>query len=280
MNDHEKVSLRIKELLVIMEKLRSPGGCPWDREQTMHSLRPCILEEAYELVEAIERDDDPSVSEECGDLLLQVVFISCLAAEENRFGLAEVIEGLNSKLVRRHPHVFGEQKIDTSDAVLRNWERIKQKERKARNNDTSVFAGVPRNLPALARARRIQERAAKKGFDWLPEETEPVISKIREEIEELSGAVASGNGDSIEEEMGDLLFAMVNLSRRLGYEAEFSLQRANRKFMDRFRFIEESVESSDRNWSDYSLEELEDLWQKAKKNLNLDSSVDATHCRR
>jgi XTP/dITP diphosphohydrolase/tetrapyrrole methylase family protein/MazG family protein/ATP diphosphatase len=280
MNDPEKVSLKTKELLEIMQKLRSPGGCPWDREQTMDSLRPCILEEAYELVEAIERDDDSSVSEECGDLLLQVVFISCLAAEENRFDLAEIIEGLNMKLVRRHPHVFGEQTIDTSDAVLKNWERIKQKERKAKNDDPSVFAGIPRNLPALARSRRIQERAAKRGFDWLPGETAPVIGKIREEIEELSGAVASGDGNNIEEEMGDLFFAMVNLSRRLGFEAEFSLQKANRKFMDRFRFIEENVESSGRDWSDYSLEELEDLWQLAKKTRRFDSSADSTHCRR
>ncbi len=280
MNEPENVSLKFKELLGIMKKLRGPGGCPWDREQTMESLRPCILEEAHELVEAIEGGDDSSVSEECGDLLLQVVFISCLAGEENRFGLTEVIEGLNRKLVRRHPHVFGEQKIDSSDAVLKNWERIKQKERKAKNEDPSVFAGIPRDLPALSRSRRIQERAAKKGFDWLPGETVPVIGKIREEIDELSEAVASGNGDNIEEEMGDLFFAMVNLSRRLGLEAEFSLQKANRKFMDRFRFIEESVESSDREWSDYSLEELEDLWQLAKNTRRSENNVDATHCRR
>lgn len=259
---------RFERLLEIMEKLRSPGGCPWDREQTIESLRPCILEEAYELIEAIERNDPSSISEECGDLLLQVVFIASIGMEEGRFDLAEIIQGLNDKLIRRHPHVFGDVSIDTSEGVMKNWDLIKQGERKKKKNDSSIFAGIPSDLPALVKSQRIQARAAKVGFDWKDGDRESVICKIREEIQELDEAVDHADPDHIEDEMGDLFFALVNLARHLRVEAEFSLQRANRKFVERFRLIEGYVEESGREWSEYSLEELENLWQNAKQSLS------------
>ncbi|GAB6281181.1 MAG: nucleoside triphosphate pyrophosphohydrolase [Thermovirga sp.] len=259
---------RLEQLLQIMEKLRAPAGCPWDREQTLASLRPCILEETYELIEAIERNDSSSISEECGDLLLQVVFIARIGMEEGRFDLADVIQGLNEKLLRRHPHVFGGAKIETSEGVMKNWDLIKQRERKKKERDSSIFAGIPPNLPALVKSQRIQARAAKVGFDWKEGDLEAVIGKIREEVQELSEAIAHVESDHIDEEMGDLFFAMVNLARHLGIEAEFSLQRANRKFVERFRLIEGYVEESGREWSDYSLDELENLWQNAKRTLS------------
>ncbi len=259
---------RLEQLLQIMDRLRAPGGCPWDREQTLESLRPCILEEAYELIEAIERDDSSSISEECGDLLLQVVFIAWIGMEEGRFDLADVIQGLNEKLLRRHPHVFGDVRIETSDGVMKNWDMIKQGERKKKERDSSIFAGIPPNLPALVKSQRIQARAAKVGFDWKDGDLEAVIGKIREETRELSEAVANVEPGHIEEEMGDLFFALVNLARHLKIEAEFSLQRANRKFTDRFRLIERYVEESGREWSEYSLDELEGLWRNAKESLS------------
>lgn len=268
MEDITVLNERLERLMQIMERLRGPGGCPWDREQTLESLRPCILEEAYELIEAIERDDSSSISEECGDLLLQVVFIACIGMEEGRFNLADVIQGLNEKLLRRHPHVFGDVRIGTSEGVMKNWDLIKQGERRKKEKDSSIFAGIPPNLPAMAKSHRIQERAAKVGFDWEAGDLESVIGKVREEIGELSEAIAIEEQDHIEDEIGDLFFAMVNLSRHLKIEAEFSLQRANRKFMQRFRLIEGYVEESGRKWSDYSLEELEDLWRNAKKSLS------------
>ncbi|MDO9509436.1 MAG: nucleoside triphosphate pyrophosphohydrolase [Thermovirgaceae bacterium] len=255
------------QLIKIMDRLRGPGGCPWDREQTLESLRPCILEEAYELIEAIERDDSSSISEECGDLLLQVVFITWIGMEEGRFDLADVVRELNEKLLRRHPHVFGEEKIGTSEDVKKNWDMIKQKERRNWERDSSLFAGIPPDLPALVKSRQIQERAARVGFDWGEGNIEPILDKIHEEIREFSAAVASDDADHIEDEMGDMFFALVNLARHLKIEAESSLQRANRKFVERFRFIEIHVEKSGRAWSDYSLEELEVLWQSAKKAL-------------
>lgn len=266
------LTLQMERLVQIMGALRDPGGCPWDREQTMGSLKPCILEEAYELIEAIETGEASSISEESGDLLLQVVFISQLAMEEGLFDLAGVLRGLNEKLIRRHPHVFGDQTIETSDGVKQNWDRIKQGERKKKLVDSSVFAGIPRNIPALVRSRQIQERAAKVGFDWDKGDIEPLLRKISEEIQELVEAISLREEEHIEEELGDLFFALVNLSRHLEIEAEFSLQKANYKFMERFRFIENYVGSSGRKWEDYSLDELEDIWQSAKKALSAEKA--------
>ncbi|HOI81505.1 MAG: nucleoside triphosphate pyrophosphohydrolase [Thermovirgaceae bacterium] len=256
---------QMDRLLSIMKRLREPGGCPWDREQTLKSLRSFILEEAYELVDAIEREEPGSICEECGDLLLQVVFVARICMEEGLFDLADSIKALNDKLKRRHPHVFGEERVENSSAVRKNWDLIKQGERRIGKKDSSLFAGIPPSLPALVKSRQIQDRAAKVGFDWEEGDLKPLMDKVQEEIKELHEAVASCDSDNIEEEIGDTFFALVNLSRHLRVEAEFSLQRANRKFEDRFRFIEDSVERSGRPWSDYSLEELEILWDNAKR---------------
>lgn len=265
MDNIEKVKEEIERLLSIMKRLREPGGCPWDREQDLFSLRPFILEEAYELVDAIENNDPPSIAEECGDLLLQVVFVARICMEEGLFELADSIKALNEKLLRRHPHVFGSETIETSSGVRKNWDMIKQGERRRKREDSSLFAGIPPSLPALVKSRQIQDRAAKVGFDWKQGDLKPLLDKIQEEIGELEEALASSDREHIEEEIGDVFFVLVNLSRHLEIEAEFSLQRANRKFEDRFRFVEKSVEKGGRPWSDYSLEELEILWDNAKK---------------
>ena len=260
-----KVQEEMDELLSIMGRLREPGGCPWDREQTLESLRPFILEEAYELVDSIEKRDPAAICEESGDLLLQVVFVAQLCMEKGLFDLADSIRCLNEKLVRRHPHVFGGQKLETGSAVSRNWDLIKQGERRLKREDPSLFAGIPPSLPALVKSRQIQERAAKVGFDWEEGDIGSIVDKIHEEMEELNQAIASRDRDHIEEEMGDIFFALVNLSRHFKIEAEFSLQRANRKFESRLRFMEDRVERSGRPWSDYTLGELEAIWDEAKR---------------
>ncbi len=265
MKEQKTCGARIERLLKIMKTLRAPDGCPWDREQTMSTLRPFILEEAYELVAAIDDGDCSKIAEECGDVLLQVVFLSEIAEESGLFGFGDTVEHICEKLVRRHPHVFGDADIRTSGAVKESWEKIKRQERKNASRDESVLAGIPENLPSLIRAFQIQERAAKVGFDWPEGDEKSVFSKIEEEMDELREEIDSGSTDGMEDEMGDLLFAVVNLARRLGVDAEFSLQRANRKFSKRFRLVEEKIACSGRPWEGFSLEELERFWEESKK---------------
>ncbi|HQK26071.1 MAG TPA: nucleoside triphosphate pyrophosphohydrolase [Synergistaceae bacterium] len=251
-------------LLEVMARLRDPGGCPWDREQTWESLKPYVVEEAYELLDAIDSSDDEGIREESGDLLLQTVFIAQIAREEGRFDMGDVLEGLVEKLVRRHPHVFSDVSAETSDAVLRHWERIKSVERRCRGKDLSMLGGIPRSLPALLRAYQMQHRAAKVGFDWPQGDPQPVLNKVQEEIEELREALIRGDKDQVAEEMGDLLFAMVNFGRHLGIDAESALQAACHKFARRFGSVEEAVRLQDRPWESFSLEELEEFWGNAK----------------
>lgn len=264
MSDFKSSASKFTKLTEVMKRLRAPGGCPWDREQTYLSLRRYILEEAYELIEAVESEDISNMREECGDLLLQVVFISCIAEERGEFEIGDVLDTLTEKLIRRHPHVFGDVCAETSEQVLKNWEQIKVGERKERQVDSSVIAGIPRGLPALLRAYRIQERAAKVGFDWPKDNLQPVMDKVEEEIGELKEAIKNHDSENISEELGDLLFAAVNLSRHLKEDPEITLHKACNKFSARFRSVEDSVLGSGREWSDFSLEELEALWQKAK----------------
>ena len=252
-----------ERIVAIMKRLRSPDGCPWDRKQTFQTLTSHVIEEAYELVDALDKGDKNGMCEESGDLLLQVVFISQLAEEEGFFDIAQVLKKLEEKLIRRHPHVFGDARAADSDEARRNWDRIKASER-ADKEDNSVIAGVPRSIPALLRAFQIQERAARVGFDWPKEGLLPLWEKISEETEELKRAIEGECAEEIEEEVGDLLFATVNLSRHLGIDPERALQRTNEKFSARFRFIEERVRESGRQWSSFSLEELDSLWRSAK----------------
>jgi len=251
-------------LLSIMKRLRAPDGCPWDREQNYMSLRRYILEEAYELIEAIESGDLDNMTEECGDVMLQVVFISTIAEERGDFDVCDVLNYISSKLVRRHPHVFGDISVKNSDEVLKNWEQIKSTERKEKNKDDSIIAGVPRGLPALLRSLRIQERAAKVGFDWRKEQLPQLFDKVQEELNEVRHAVAEGNSEAVAEEAGDLLFACVNLSRHLKTDPETALHRATEKFAKRFRFVEQNVAESGREWKDYTLDELDMFWNEAK----------------
>ena len=249
----------LHKLLLLMARLRAPEGCPWDREQTMRSLRPFILEEAYELVEAINRGETEAIREELGDLLLEVVFVNQIAAEQELFGMDEVIRGIHDKLVRRHPHVFETERVSSADKALERWEEIKKREKEKTD---SVLDGVPRSLAALARAQKISSRAAKAGFDW--QSAKEVKAKLDEELEELNEAVASGSSAAVEEEMGDILFAVVNLARHLDVDAEVALSSAIEKFSERFRHLENALRTQGRSVSDADMEELDHLWEKAK----------------
>lgn len=255
------------ELVAIMETLRSPGGCPWDSEQSWKTLRPYLVEETYELIDAIDGEDVQGVLEECGDVLLQVVFIAQIAKEKGLFTIEDVARHIGEKLVRRHPHVFGELTVEDSAEVSRNWESIKAGERRASKRNASVLAGVPQGLPAALRAFQVQGRAAKVGFDWPEGDPEPVLEKVREEAEELLAAFRDGKTGEIEEELGDLLFAVVNFGRHLGFNAEMVLQKANDKFVRRFMRMEQAVAQEGGSWKSYSLEDLEELWQRAKQHV-------------
>lgn len=261
----KEIEEAFSRLIAIMERLRAPDGCPWDREQDFSSLRRYIVEEAYELVEAIEGDGERAIMEESGDLLLQVVFISQIASEQGLFSIRDVLEGICSKLVHRHPHVFGDVNVADSDEVMRNWEAIKTGEKRKKGSDASILSGIPRSMPSLLKAYRIQERAAKFGFDWPAGDTRPVIGKVREELSEVEDALAEENPGGLLEEMGDLFFALVNLSRHCGINPEEALQQASKKFGDRFRHVERSVTESGKAWNDFNLDELEDFWEKAKQ---------------
>ncbi len=258
-------------LVAIMRRLRAPGGCPWDREQTIASLTPYLLEETYEVLDAIEREDWAALSEELGDLLLQPVFQAEIAAGEGHFTIVEPLNAIVEKLIRRHPHVFGTVEAETAGDVLRNWEQIKRGERARKAGaaggeiEASLLDSLPRALPALAQAQRITSRAAKVGFDW-PNIGE-VLDKLHEEIGELDEARRAGDADKVEDEFGDLLFVMANLSRFLKVDAERALRRTNRKFRQRFAYIERRLRERGREIQAATLEEMEALWQEAKQAL-------------
>jgi len=254
----ETVLNNFYELVYVMKRLRSRNGCPWDHQQTHESLKPYLIEETYEVIESIDRNDDEELREELGDLLLQIVFHAQIAAEGGRFTIDDVAAGIVTKLKRRHPHVFGDIEVKDADEVLKNWEQIKKDEGKH-----SVLDGVPDVLPALLKARRVQEKVGRVGFDW--EEHEGPLQKVQEEIEELKSAIHKGNTDHIEEEFGDILFSLVNLSRFLKIDAEESLRKTVGKFSRRFKYIEEQVKKrGDRPIEDYTLDELDSFWEEAK----------------
>lgn len=249
----------LSPLVDVMHRLRSPGGCPWDIVQTHESLRINIIEEVYEVIEAIDLKDYKLLCEELGDLLLQIVFHARMAEETGAFGMQDVIDGITEKLIRRHPHIFGDVKVADAGEVLVNWEAIKKQEKPER---VSALDGVPKGLPALMAAEKLQKKAAKVGFDW--DEMGPVWAKCREEFEELAAAVKEKDAAHTEEELGDLLFAVVNLARFLKVEPELALIGANRKFTRRFEYVEAQVNKSGRDWQDYSLAELDNWWNEAK----------------
>ncbi|HEX2059656.1 MAG TPA: nucleoside triphosphate pyrophosphohydrolase [Thermoanaerobaculia bacterium] len=248
------------ELVQLMTRLRAPGGCPWDRKQTLQSLKPFIIEEAYEVVDAIDRDDRASLAEEVGDMLLEAVFVAEITREEGTFDIYDSVTAIHDKLVRRHPHVFGDVEAKDAEQVVTNWEKLKRDERQAENK--SILSGVPGSLPGLLKAARLTEKAARVGFDW--RRTEDVFEKLDEEIAELREAVAEGNEQNIHDEIGDLLFTIANIARKVGVNPEEALQSTNRKFMSRFESMEARVRERDLNLDQLELEEMDRLWDEAK----------------
>lgn len=251
-------------LVEIIAKLRSPAGCPWDREQTHQSLKRFLLEETYELFEAIDQADPGAVQDELGDVLLQVLLHAQIAKEAGQFTIDDVIQNLSEKLVRRHPHVFGETSVESAEEVKVNWDAIKSKEKRAGSRN-SILDGVPRELPALMRAEKIQKKAAKVGFDW--DYTPEVVAKVREELSELEAAAQAGSQNEVAEELGDLLFAVVNLSRFVSVDPEFALQQATTKFIERFQLLEGYAQEEELDLNELSLAELDQLWERAKAQL-------------
>jgi MazG family protein len=248
------------DLVRLMLRLRGPDGCPWDRKQTLPDLKPYVIEESYEVVDAIDQDDRAALREELGDLLLQAVFIAEITREEGSFDIYDSITAIHDKLVRRHPHVFGDVEANDAEQVLVNWEKQKQDERKAENK--SVLSGVPQAMPALLKASRLTEKAARVGFDW--RRTEDVFDKIDEELRELREVVAAGDQEHIHEEIGDLLFTIANIARKVNVNAEEALQSTNRKFMRRFESMESRVREREQNLDQLELEEMDRLWDEAK----------------
>jgi MazG family protein len=253
----------IDQLRDVVAKLRGPGGCPWDREQTHATLRGGLLEEAYEVVAAIDAGDEANLREELGDLLLQVIFHSQLAAEEGRFDFDEVAQEIADKLLRRHPHVFGAESAETSAAVLVKWDEIKRAEKGCASAAASLLDGLPVGLPALLHAHKVQKKAAKVGFDW--PDPPPILAKVREEIAELEEAIAGGSAAEVEGELGDLLFSVVNLARHLHLEAEVALSGSTEKFSSRFRAMEGLARERGLELAKMTLEEMDVLWEEVKK---------------
>lgn len=253
----------VERLLDIMARLRGPDGCPWDREQTMKSLRPYVLEETYEVLEAIESGDAREHCEELGDLLLQIVFQAQLAREAGQFDFADVAQAIADKLVSRHPHVFGDAQVKDAAGVLTQWVALKQKERAAKGRGTSVLEGVPREMPALARADRLTEKASRVGFDW--PDAGGARAKVDEELRELDEAIATGDPKRMEEELGDLLFAVANLARKLSLPPEEALRNAIGRFVARFEYIEQGLARRGVERGGATLEEMDRLWNEAKR---------------
>lgn len=253
-----KIGEKFVELLEIMEKLRSEDGCPWDKEQTPESILPFFLEEAYELIESVEEKDWQNLQEEIGDILLHAVFQATMAEEENRFGILDSLETITAKLIRRHPHVFGKIPVDAAKSAKQNWEAVKHKEK----GRESRLDGVPETLPSLIRAQRLQEKASYVGFEW--DKIEAVWEKVHEEILELKEAQSEGTFEHIEEEIGDVLFSVVNLSRFLKISSENALRKTNKKFISRFRKVEKELKKRNRSIEDASLAEMDEIWESVK----------------
>jgi MazG family protein len=258
---------KFQRLVDIMARLRAPGGCPWDREQTFETIKPYLLEETYEVLEAIDARDWPGLAEEIGDLLLEAVFFAGIAADERLFSIADSLDAVSEKLIRRHPHVFASGDAKTPEQVVQRWDEIKAEERKSKDDaPKGLLESVPRAMPALVEATQLTSRAARVGFDW--EHPGQVLEKLDEELRELAEARAGGaDHDKIESEMGDLLFVLVNLARFLKVDPEQALRKTNRKFRDRFAYIERKLGERGETPASSTLEEMDGLWREAKETL-------------
>jgi tetrapyrrole methylase family protein/MazG family protein len=252
---------KLERLIDLMKVLRSDQGCPWDREQTHESLKRYLIEETYEYLEVVDLNDKERMCEELGDVLLQVVFHAQIASENGNFSIADVINGICEKMIHRHPHVFGNVSAETSGEVLKNWEEIKKKE-KGNLNQTSVLQDVPKNLPALMRSYKVQQKAAQVGFDW--DDISYVFAKIREEIDELEAEYKKSDKNGIEDELGDVLFSVVNLSRFLKVHPELSLSQSTNKFINRFEYVERRAAELGKKLDEMSLAQMDVLWEEAK----------------
>jgi MazG family protein len=262
---------KFEKLIAIMTRLRGPDGCPWDKQQDSYSLKPMLVEEVYEVLEAIDIKDYDGLAEELGDVLLHIVFQAQLGQESNQFNIDTVIDKITEKLIRRHPHVFGEESASTAEEVIKNWEAIKakEKEEKLKNRTPelrSLLEGISSKLPAIHEAHQISSRVARVGFDW--PDIEGIFAKLQEEVLELKEVISQGDEDEkrerLEDEIGDMLFVIVNIARFLKIDSESALKRANRKFKTRFQFIEAALERQGRTLEEASLEEMEELWRQAK----------------
>jgi tetrapyrrole methylase family protein/MazG family protein len=254
---------KFEQLVAIMAKLRAPDGCPWDREQSFASIKPYLLEETYEVMEAIDKEDWEGLCDELGDLMLQSVFFAQMASEEGKFRIEDSLDAINAKLIRRHPHIFGDSQAADAEAVKKRWDEIKVEEKKAKGQaPQGLLDSVPRALPALVEAQHISSKAARAGFDW--ENAEQVLEKLEEELHELADARNGASQEEIEGELGDLLFVLVNLARFLKVDPEQALRKTNRKFRNRFGHVERGVKDSGKELGKASLPEMEALWQEAK----------------
>jgi tetrapyrrole methylase family protein/MazG family protein len=264
--DFKEAGEKFQRLVEIMARLRAPGGCPWDRKQTFETIKSYLLEETYEVMEAIDQQDWPAVAEELGDLILQPVFFAEMAREGGLFRIEDSLDAINEKLVRRHPHVFGDAQAETAEDVKVHWDRIKKREKVERGNtvtsSTSVLDSVPRSIPALMEAEKVNKKAADHGFEW--PDISGVVEKIQEEARELAHARESGDQQHIEHELGDLLFTVVNLARFLKVDPEQALRKTSARFRKRFAHIEQELAASGNSLEHTSLERMEELWQEAK----------------
>jgi len=251
-----------QKLVDTVTRLRAPNGCAWDRQQSPDTIKDCILEESYELLEAVSSGDHAEVAEECGDLLFLIIFLSRMYEEKSAFTISRMLQTINSKMIRRHPHVFSDTEVNGVNEILKNWDQIKATE-SSKQGRTSRLDGVPLHMPALSRAVSLQKKASKCGFDWADEQD--ILDKIKEEIDELETALSSGRRRREEEEFGDLLFSLVNLARRQGIDPESALTVTNRKFIERFKYIEARGAALNRPLEEMSLKEMDRYWDEAKK---------------
>ena len=255
---------KFQQLVDLMARLRAPGGCPWDREQNFDTIKPFLLEETYEVMNAIDARNWPELADELGDLLLQAVFFSQMASEENLFRIDDALDAINQKLIRRHPHIFGDETAVTEGDVRKRWSEIKAEEKRSKgNSDETLLGSVPRSLPALVEAQQIASRAAQAGFDW--ENASQVIDKLHEELREFEEARLGGEHEKLEDELGDMLFVLVNLARFVKVDPEQALRRTNAKFRRRFGYVEHKLAERGKTTRESSIDEMEALWQEAKK---------------
>ncbi len=258
----ENAGKLFEELVQIIAKLRSEDGCPWDREQTHDSLKPALIEEACEVLDAIDEKSDDKLEEELGDLLMQALLHTQIAADDGRFNISGVIQKISDKLKRRHPHVFGDVQVRDAQEVLKNWEAIKRREH-ANGERKSLMDGIPSHLPSLMKARQVQVKASRVGFDW--DRSEDVLKKVQEEVQELEASIARSHQGEIEEEIGDILFSIVNLSRFLNVEPEQALRRTTAKFVRRFKQMEAQIAARGQDITDYDLAALDEIWEAVKE---------------